>query len=139
MSPYTFGGILIAFVAYSSICMYGGYKYATYREDAVQEAMDLKASTHKNQVETRGSTINQEAENAYNAQKTADAALYLAPIISMPASNVPNLSVLPKPSSGTQPSSCISRKYKLTLQQCDQAKDGYIDLWDAWVTQAANK
>lgn len=133
MSPYWF----IAFIAWTVIMVGAGYEGRGWEDKAATEDADLRASIHKNKVQSESSTINQGAENAYNSQKTADDALYNAPV-GLP-NNVNNLPQVSKPTCGIKPTSCITRKYKLTLLQCDGAKDGYIDLWDAWVAQEAIK
>ena len=113
-----------------------GYEGRGWQDKAAQESADLKATVHKGEVEAKGATINQGAENDFHTQKAAIANLYNTPTDGLPTAinNLPNVS---KPAPGIKSSSCISRKYKLTPQQCDDAKAGYIALWDAWEAQAA--
>ena len=137
MSPYTFGGILIVFIAYSGACVYGGYKYEYYKAGEAQAAADLIASQHVNDVARKQETITQGATYGYSQTIASIADLYKP--VSLPASTVDNMPKLSRPAGRTESSSCVSKRYKLTLEKCDDAKANAIALWDAWSALSAVK
>lgn len=137
MTPYWFGGIIIAFIAYSGACVYSGYKYEYYKLSDAQAAADLTASQHVNTVIQQQSSITQGATYGYSQSIAAIADLYKP--IGVPTPDVNHLPIVSHTTSRTKPASCVSKKYKLTLEKCDDAKANAIALWDAWVAQAAVK
>lgn len=104
---------------------------AAHLEEA-QQQNTINAQNHVISVVEKQQTTTQGAENAYHIGIAAIDSLY----INNPAINrVPdNGATSPRPKAPICEK--VSRKYHLTLKQCDEQEAGYIALWDDWIAQA---
>ncbi len=104
------------------------------REEA-QQQVTIAAQQHViGQVETQ-SKITQESENAYHTGITAIDALYTTAGVQQTPPTGNNLRTVPSATCGTQ----TSRKYRLTLKQCDEEEAKSNALWNWAQNQAAVK
>lgn len=149
MSPYTFGGILLAFIAYSGAMVYGGMKYEGYkaaeadaRHDYAQQAITVAAQQHVIATVQTQNAITQKTETDYAKQILTIDGLY-SPDSVRPATAATGNGVcaVAKPASGARAPVCAaaSREYKLTFKQCDIEEAKFNALWNDWQRQAAAK
>lgn len=130
MSPYTFGGLLIGFVAWSGFMYYEGNS----KEAVVCKANDALSTVagyqKKDEVNTKQTAITQSEVSTYEKTNSDIGALYpdSVPGISMPQP-VPGVSTS---AVGVKPASCArnSKEYHLTFKQCDEVKNGFDTLYD---------
>lgn len=121
---------------------FGGYEVrgwrdgvATAKYDEAQQQVTIAAEQHViKQTETQN-TINQKAESGYEKDFTTIGAMYDSSV--QPTPPAASASVRP-----VSPAACgitASRRYHLTLKQCDLEEAKFNALWNAWVAQAAVK
>jgi hypothetical protein len=99
----------------------------------------VMAYEHKDIVTGEQNTINQKEVSVYEKDHSAIGTLYASGMSTAPTrADMPKLS---RTTAGTKPAQCQVRslKYHLTFEQCDDAKLGYITLWDDWEAQAKVK
>ncbi len=121
---------------------FGGERYGENRitvkcdkHDEAQQQVTITAQQHViGEVKTQ-ETINQGAENAFQKNVDTIGALYDSGVPSNPAATGPGMCAIPAAASRPQ----TSRKYKLTLKQCDVEEAKFNALWNDWLAQAAVK
>ena len=149
MSPYTFGAILIGFIAYSGSLVYGGMKYEGYKmgeadakHDYAQQAITVAAQEHVIATAQTQNTITQKAETDYAKQILAIDGMYgTASVQSAPVATSNGMRPVPSAASGISSPVCAktSREYKLTFKQCDLEEAKFNALWSDWQRQAEVK
>jgi hypothetical protein len=92
-----------------------------------QAALDSASEKNALNIQKKDDVINSQSENSYAKTSTDINALY---VDSLPRTTSKHLPKLSSATAGTQSQSCVSKKYKLTLQQCDTVKAKAIALWD---------
>jgi hypothetical protein len=116
----------------------GGWETRGWKDGLATEKADVAAYQHKDEVQTKQAAINQSEVITYEKNSDAINAMYANGV---PASPIDNMPVVPTAPSSSKPASCeiVSKKYKLTFRQCDDNREGYLDLWDAWTKQSTVK
>jgi hypothetical protein len=100
------------------------------KHDEAQQQVTIDAQQHViKQVQTQGQ-ITQEVENAYHTGITAIDSLYATARVQPKASASAGVRSVPAAACGTQ----TSRKYRLTLKQCDEEEAKCNALWN-WAQQ----
>ena len=120
----------------------GGYEVrgwkdgvATAKYDEAQQQVTIAAEQKVIKQVDSQNTINQKAENDYEKGAGAINDLYDNSVQPTPAATSPSVRPVPAPACGPQ----TSRRYHLTLKQCDLEESKFNALWNAWVAQAAVK
>jgi len=137
MSPYTFGGILIAFIAYSGGLFYAGTKYEGYKageldaqHDLAQSAVTVAAQEKVISTVQKQGNITQGASNDYSKNLALIGSFYDNGVQPTPTTASNGMSTV------CQPTSRTSSAYHLTFKQCDSEEAKLNALWN-WSNQQA--
>ena len=118
---------LIAFITLLALIGFAGYRYGhDATEVGCQQQQELQQQHVITQMQTQ-TKITNGVEHAYSTGVSSIDDLYR--VQSAPHSTMRNL---PTTACGTQ----TSKRYKLTLQQCDKEEFKCIELWN-WANQQA--